>query len=575
MTIPDEDTIQAFEKLTWSFGYDLPEGYAAPNGYDVARSGIYKIRADGQRSRVSYAPIIPVAVYTDPDGTEMLQLAWLNRDRWITKLTPRSVARSGRRLIAALGDAGLPAVESDAKALERWLANTEAVNGDVIPCHELANWLGWQPDGTFLASYDGPKRVEPVFPEQGAAIKSHTTRGTFEGWKAGIRAIEPYPVAKICLYAGFAATLLDVLKVDSFLIDIWGRSTRGKTTAAKIALSLWADPSDRGDGMFSWKATTVAIEKRLNVVRGLPVVIDETRTVERPETVDEVIYQVPKGRGKPRSKPWPNAIPWQTIAISTGEQSALSFTSHQGASARVLSISLPPFGSGDPAHGRAAAQVGWAVDENYGHAGPAFVERLQLGLAHKDGAARLVERHQVIAQQHAGGNDMSGRRAPFVAALILAAELAHEWGIVPFAQPSPELWLDLFVAEEITDNRPEMALQVAREFVAANASSLWNTGRTTAPNGGWIGRKFVVGPDKKTTVGLLPEKLKEVLRKAGYTLDAIYAAWQEMGVIIPLGKDRNRFQPVRALGEGKSRFYVFAPGAILAEAEPEGGESDS
>jgi hypothetical protein len=52
-----------------------------------------------------------------------------------------------------------------------------------------------------------------------------------------------------------AAPLLDLLGLDSFTVDVSGRSTRGKTTAARTAMSVWADPGERGDGLFSWRTT--------------------------------------------------------------------------------------------------------------------------------------------------------------------------------------------------------------------------------------------------------------------------------------------------------------------------------
>src|SRR5262249_47666321 len=154
-------------------------------------------------------------------------------------------------------------------------AAAEACNHWRIPRRPLARWLGWQADGGFVTAAGVPLRVEPVYDDQTAAIGAHRENGTLDGWRQAVTAIEPYPVAKVCVYAGFAAPLLQVVGVDSFTIDVSGRSTRGKTTAAKIGLSVWADPSEKGDGLFSWRTTLISIEKRLNICRGLPVVIDE------------------------------------------------------------------------------------------------------------------------------------------------------------------------------------------------------------------------------------------------------------------------------------------------------------
>src|SRR5690349_827737 len=107
-------------------------------------------------------------------------------------------------------------------------------------------------------------------------------------------------VVQVGAYAGLASPLLEPLGLDSFTVDISGRSTRGKTITAMVALSCWADPSDKSEAVHTWQAASViGIEKRLNLVSGLTVVLDETRLVKDPALVDAVVYMVPKNHGRP------------------------------------------------------------------------------------------------------------------------------------------------------------------------------------------------------------------------------------------------------------------------------------
>ncbi len=575
----DEDTDE-FDAITWSIDCDLlPSGYREPSGYKVSRTGIWFVREDRngpQETRVAYAPIVPVRILIDPGGTQILQLAWLDGARWVTKVVPRAVAKSGRKLIAVLGDAGLPAVEGDAKGLERWLATVENCNRAVIPREVLARWLGWQPDGSFISTPVGAL-IEAAHPEQAAALAAHRPAGTLAEWQAGIRAIEGLPVAKMALYAGLGAALLDVLGIDSFVVDFSGRSTRGKTTAAKIGLSCWADPSEKGDGSFSWRTTMIAIEKRLNLVRGLPVLLDETRVVSKPELVDTVLYQVSKNHGQARGGGWPSLLAWSTIVLSTGEQPALSFTTHQGASARVLGITRPPFGLGTSENGEAAVAVGRAVDGNYGHAGPLFVEHLRRMLSEPTGRAALVSRHRAIAAKLVGMTDLSGRRAPLVACLALAAELCERWAITPgLSAPRPIEWLAIFAAEEATDNRPEMALDAAMEYVASNGAAIWYPGYPRRqPQGGWIGRVVEVVDDsggRALSVGIMPGRLKEALRRADIALETVLPAWRECGWLVK-GKERGHEWDEKKKIDGKNvRLLVFSAVATAGcdfESDPE------
>ena len=169
----------------------------------------------------------------------------------------------------------------------------------------------------------------------------------------GDKPLTGHPRAQIGIYASLAAPLLRILGLPSFTVDWSGRSTTGKTITVVVGLSAWADPSETAGAFATWKTSVIATEKRLNLVRGLPVVLDESQLAFPPELVGDVLYQVGENVGKGREGGWASMLAWETIVLSTGERPALSFTARQGASARVLSVEGYPFGS-DPAAAIAA-----------------------------------------------------------------------------------------------------------------------------------------------------------------------------------------------------------------------------
>jgi hypothetical protein len=134
-------------------------------------------------------------------------------------------------------------------------------------------------------------------------------------------------------------------------------------------------------------------------------------------------------------------IPWRAIVVSTGEQAATSFTSYQGANARVLSVQQAPFGTAGTRSRDAAEGVKAEIEANFGTAGPAFVAHLQSRLAKDGGVDKLRTRHRELTELLRGGTDMTRRRAPLVASLALAAELAAEWEVIPFSpRACPRGW---------------------------------------------------------------------------------------------------------------------------------------
>ena len=556
----DEDEGDGLDLITGLADCPLPEDYQIPEGYQVRRDGIWNLLGKWGPSRATWAWLFPVSVYIDPDGDQLVELVWRDDGRWVSRLIRRSISKSGRKLVAEVGDAGLPITDADAKDAERWLAAAEAANAAIILRHPVARQLGWQADGkTFVTGQDTPWRVEPRYSTQAAALAAHRPQGTLADWQETVKDIKEYAVVRAGLYAGLAASLLIPLGLDSFTVDFSGKSSRGKTITAAAGLSCWADPSDRADGMIFWSAPSIsAIEKHLNLFNGLVAVIDETRLVKDPALVNDVIYQVPKNRGKPRGGNWPNLIPWRTIMIMTGEQPATSFTTHQGASPRVLSIGCAPFGTDGAASREAAESFKRGIEANHGTAGPAFVRRLRETLAEDRAAGKLRARHGELTELLRGSNDMTGRRAPLVACLALAAELAAQWEIVPFGAPETGAWLGLLSSDEQRDNRPEMALDIVREYIAAHSDKLWggaqpkegkkedreSGGDERPPAAGWIGR------DLPTGVALLPEKLHEELKRRGYDLDAALPGWRERGVLAESPAHRPPYKlPVR-LGSG-------------------------
>jgi Domain of unknown function (DUF927) len=567
----------------------LPAGHLLPTGYESVWPGhaVFQVveRRDrtGEvvglvRVRVTYGSLVVLRMCASNEGEQWFDLQWLDGPRIVSRRVDGAVLRSGRTLVRELGTAGIPVIEADAKHIERYLAAYLVANRTALEESRLtiARHLGWQADGeTFVTSDGEPWPVEPAEPEQRPALAAHRPHGTLTGWKQTVGRIERYPVVRIALAAAFAAVLLRFLGERSFTLDISGRSTRGKSTTAALSLSVWADPTGDGDGMGTWKSSQIMIEKRLNLVRGLPVVLDETRVVKSPEIVDQVLYQVPMNHGAARGGGWASMLPWHTILISTGEQPALSFTSHEGAAARVLSLRRAPFGVDGPRSAQDARAVTAGIAAHYGVAGPAFVAKLQALLGKADGAAQLRERHTALVAAHtdAARNDIARRRAPLVAALHLAAQLAFEWDIVPLPALEIAVWTEHFTEETAREDRGEMALDVVRSLTAAQGHRLAppnrSAGVSEAPSGGWIGAHIEY--EGAPAIAILPEALAEALNRATppITLDAVREAWIETGTV-PMDRKEPRKLPRVWMGGPRPRCYIFAQHVLDGEQVPDG-----
>jgi len=558
----DESGREGFDYATT---FDLPAAVRTPYDYRVTGRGVEVLSTSGDNwIRVTFAPLVITATFEDPEGDQYVELSWIDRSlgrpRRISRIVSRETAKRGRKLIETLGSAGLPAVEGDARAVEKWLAEFEAANFGRIPSEQLARWLGWQDDGTFVSSPEDGIKVDVPFEEQRGPARAHARKGTLPDWQDAVSQLADYPVPRVALAAALAAPLLKPLGLNSFTLDISSRSTKGKTTALQVALSVWADPSEHASAMSNWRTTLYAIEKRLNLVRGIVTVFDETMAVTDDTLIDEVLYQLPMNHGKARSGgAFGNMLPWETILLSSGERPALSFTTSQGAAARILGTTIAPFGDGG---GAVAAAAREGVLANHGHAGPEFIQWILSGLAHPKGRDKLKEHHRTLVDEFRGSGDMTNRRAPMVAVLALAETLACGIGLLPYEPLSHDVWRGLFTAHNPTDNRPDMALDVLREYVAGHAHELFTATRAAMnekpPYSGWLG---VLSTDKAgvSEVALLPERVRKILADAGYSLDAVVGSWVDAEYLKTLKSQRPPHLVPRRFDGARAKCLAFTP----------------
>ena len=203
------------------------------------------------------------------------------------------------------------------------------------------------------------------------------------------------------------------------------------------------------------------------------------------------------------------------------------------------------------------------IEANYGTAGPAFIAKLQAKLAEQGGAADLRRRHGELTGKLRGKTDMSGRRAPLIAVIALTAELAAGWGITPFEVPGPDRWLGMFsAADDPRDNRPEMALDIVREYLAAHQDKMCGSNDGAVPPAtGWIGH------EAKEGLALLPEKLREELKRRDYELDAVLPGWLEMGALVTRDRQRPAHLIPRRLGGRMAKQLIFKRDVISPEED--------
>lgn len=574
-TTPGDDARQVSRAVAEVLA--LTDRPRVPEGWSVTKKGVFLVRpGKGDQGptyeRITTTPLVITRILTAPDNEQSVELAWTVQGRPVRHVIPHAVAKRGRELVKALGALGLPTSESYSSAVEKWLLAYEDENASTIPRAQLRRWLGWQPDGTFLSAPGGVD-FQPSYDSQSTPAAGHRPAGTLDGWQETAALLERQPIARLCVAAGLGSPLLRPLGVGSTTVDISGFSGRGKTTAAEAGVSTFMHPLETGGATYSWASTLYMIEERMNLVRGLPVLLDESQHIKvgDRERVGELLYLIPTNRGRSRAKGWNSGLEWECMVISTGEQSLLTMSNHQGISARVHRVEGEPMSDAATAN---AVRAGFT--RHHGHAGPAFVAKLTELLATPGGLESLKGRHEAVTALLVGDNAISARRSRTVAVMALAEILACEWGILPYSPMGPAEWLDLFSASAESDNRPEQAVNVVREHVATRMHELWSkntadlasAGMTRVPSQ-WLGAHTVRNGEHR--VAVRPEFIKEILARAGFDLAAVMSRWVADGYVsTSLEKSTGKVRPRQRvrIGDGMAWLIEFtAAGFPLGSAE--------
>lgn len=212
--------------------------------------------------------------------------------------------------------------------------------------------LGWCGDGFVLPhALVTPDDVEPL---QGAQ-----PTGDVQSWSQAISAVESLRL-RFAVLAGFGSVLFP-RGVNSAVVSLVGPSGTGKTTAAKLALSIYGDPDLLMQG---GQTTTFRVEKALAHNRHLPYLLDEV-TQYRPRQLADIVFLMANGMGS-RTGTW-SLTPFLTSNRPLLEIGYRSI--HEAHRRRLLELRLD-----EPLTIETASQAVPAWTTHFGTAAPVFLQ---------------------------------------------------------------------------------------------------------------------------------------------------------------------------------------------------------
>jgi uncharacterized protein (DUF927 family) len=485
-----------------------------------------------------YAPVLITGRAIDiDDGTEEVDLTFKQRRKWRSLWTSKRNISDVRKIIE-FSDYGLAVDSNNAKKLVEYLSAFDALNADLIPNTFIARSTGWktiQDKYLFVMNRTvskGAKRRQAAEGQTMAIdfrpdieferfVRAMRSEGTYPKWREAVTETLQFPYAAFAFYASFASPLLRIFNAPSFIIHFWGNTSTGKTTVLELASSIWGDPHKENGGLvFGWDSTPVFLERMAAFFCDMPIFPDDSQNVDD-RKMNRMLYQLANGAGKGRGSI--TAIQklksWRTIVFSTGERKLTDCTTFGGAQARTLELYGSPFAN---AKGVFISELKQAIRENYGHAGPKFIEGL-LSIIEKPNEltglkAEFKRFHQLLSRE--AGSEIGDRLSQYFAVVKIAADLVHRiLGIGDPVDVDEAIHRVFNIVQEDAQaygDMPTRAMHDILSWVSANIGYFKESDREQY---GRIAEYEYIGIFRRT--------LREVLKKDGYSEMAVLRGWAE------------------------------------------------
>lgn len=370
---------------------------------------------DKSNTKFSYIPVLPVERYINEDtGKEKVKIIYYKENEWKEKIVDRSQLAISQKLLL-LSDDGLDVTSENVRYYINYF--NEIMNTNDIKKLDSISHIGWKneefvPYDTH-GIFDGADEFQNIY-------KSISSKGNYEKWKKCINYISKNKYIKIIMATTLASPLLERLKIQPFIVNVWSSSSgSGKTLSCMVAMSIWGNPNV-GALRLSSNNTQNYYMTVASFMRNYTCYFDELQIVKNNKIFDSegLIMDLCNGTEKGRLNKNSQAREvktWYNNFLFTNNDKMVNENAGEQIYNRVIDLEIR---NKIVDYGQEVARV---ITENYGFAGKDYIKYIQtLGMD------AIFERYKKINNEILEKTRATEKQSSAIAMILLANELGNE-----------------------------------------------------------------------------------------------------------------------------------------------------
>ncbi|CAM4214652.1 hypothetical protein BAMA_02055 [Bacillus manliponensis] len=318
-----------------------------PSPYKSINGALYKVEIKVKKDEIEeqnisvarHVPYLKRELCNIEKPQVYYELTWNNRGKNVTELVTAGSLATKREMMP-LAEKSFPVNDNNVKQLidyfDKVLASNEIETGWMV------ERLGHIKNDCIHPLIEKGYDILPADLGDRQLLEAFQSKGTVQGWIDGVfNRIKSHPRALFFVLSSFASIFLHDLKIDPFIVELAGSTSTGKTTAMKVAASVWGT----NQLINEFNSTKTSVERKSAFLNSFPLYLDDSRKADE-RLLQSFVYHFSGGRSKGRGTLNGSQLEytWKNICLATGEISLNDYSAKAGGvAARIISLTDSPF----------------------------------------------------------------------------------------------------------------------------------------------------------------------------------------------------------------------------------------